>query len=109
MMVVCVPVTSAGQVDRRWGRAKRAAIATVLEGAVTNWQEYEVAWDVHHDTEGEGAFHARVARFLREHHVEAVVAHHMGEDMLHMLRRMGVQVRMGAEGDARDDARAAAR
>jgi predicted Fe-Mo cluster-binding NifX family protein len=30
-----------------------------------------------------------------------VVAHHMGDPMLQMLAAMGVQVRLGASGDAR--------
>jgi predicted Fe-Mo cluster-binding NifX family protein len=103
-MVVCVPVTGEGLIDPRWGRAARVVIANVQEGDVVGWQEFEVAWGDLRDAEPEGAHHARVARFLRDHHVEAVVAHHMGEDMLHMLRRMGLQVILGAAGAAREAA-----
>ena len=35
------------------------------------------------------------------HRVEAVVAGHMGEPMLHMLEQMGIEPRLGATGDAR--------
>jgi predicted Fe-Mo cluster-binding NifX family protein len=84
------------------------AIASVEGSIVATWQVHEVAWDAVHDAELEGAFHARVARFLREHHVETVVARHMGEGMLHMLQRMGLQVRLGAAGDARAAVLAAA-
>ncbi len=40
----------------------------------------------------------------QEHHIEAVVANHMGMPMVHMLERMGVKVRLGAMGDAREAA-----
>jgi predicted Fe-Mo cluster-binding NifX family protein len=71
---------------------------------VTGWQEFEVRWGDRHGGESEGAHHARVARFLRAHRVETVVAHHMGEGMLHMLRKMGLRVILGATGDAREAA-----
>ncbi len=56
----------------------------------------------------EGGHHARVARFLLEHGTEVVVADHMGDPMLHMLAEMGVEVRLGASGDARAAVLAAA-
>ncbi|HXX38554.1 MAG TPA: NifB/NifX family molybdenum-iron cluster-binding protein [bacterium] len=107
-MVVCVAVTPDGQIGPRWGRADRVAIANVQGGALAGWQEFEVGWDRLHDAGTEGAHHARVARFLLEHHVETVVAQHVGEGMLGMLRQMGLQVRLGAVGDAREAAIAAA-
>ncbi len=100
-MIVCVPVGNDGAVDPRWGRAARVALATVAKGAITDWHEVDVEWDVLHDTGGEGAHHARVARFLRGNHVEVVVAHHMGAGMSRMLDTMGVAVKLGAEGDPR--------
>jgi predicted Fe-Mo cluster-binding NifX family protein len=108
-MVVCVPVTGEGLIDPRWGRAARVAIANVQEGDVVSWQEVEVAWGDLRDAEPEGSHHARVARFLKEHHAEVVIAHHMGEEMLHMLRRLGIRVILGAAGDAREAAVSAAR
>jgi len=103
-MVVCVPVTPEGLVDPRWGRAHRVVIATVGEGGIEDWQEFDVDWDSLHDSGSEGSHHARVARFLRDHDVEAVVAHHMGDGMRHMLGKMGLAVRLGEAGSARESA-----
>ena len=64
-MKVCVPVAADGQVDPRWGRADRVAVAEVADGEVRDWQEFTVAWGTLHDQGTEGAHHARVARFLR--------------------------------------------
>ena len=100
-MIVCVPVSCDGVVDPRWGRAARVALATVEGDAITEWSELDVEWDRLHDAAGEGAHHARVARFLRDNHVDAVVAHHMGPGMSRMLGTMGVAVKLGAEGDPR--------
>jgi predicted Fe-Mo cluster-binding NifX family protein len=106
-MVICVPVTDDGQIDPSWGRASRVAIADVEAGSLADWQEFDVGWGDLHDTGTEGGHHARVARFLMEHGVRVVVAHHMGDDMRHMLDRMGVDVRLGASGDAQQAARVA--
>lgn len=106
--VVCVPVTAQGDVDPRWGRAARVAVAHLANGRVERWQEIDVAWDRDHDAQGEGRHHAAVARFLLDQGVEVVVAHHMGEPMRHMLERMGVGVRLGAAGPARAAAAALA-
>lgn len=100
-MVVCVPVTTEGLIDPRWGRAERVAITQTTGDAIVAWQEHDVGWNALHDAGGEGSHHARVARFLQEHHVEAIVANHMGMPMVHMLERMGVSVWLGAIGDAR--------
>lgn len=40
--------------------------------------------------------------------MQVVVVHHIGPDMLNMLGRMGLTVRLGAGGDARQAALAAA-
>lgn len=87
-----VPVTPDGGVERRWGRAPRIAIARVEDGAVTDWQEHAVGWDVAHDEGTEGSHHARVVRFLREHGVTHVVVDHMGAGMHHTLGRMGIEI-----------------
>jgi predicted Fe-Mo cluster-binding NifX family protein len=107
-MLVCVPVTADGQMDPRWGRAARVAVAEVRDGSVVTWREFDVGWDRLHDETTEGGHHARVARFLKDYAVGAVVAGHMGAEMAHMLERMGILVRLGAEGDARQAAIAAA-
>lgn len=101
-MRVCIPVTPDGQVGGGFGRAPQVAIATVEAGAVADWQEFPVRWDVLHDTTTEGGHHARVARFLMDHAVELVVVGHLGDGMRQMLDRMGLAVRMGAVGNARE-------
>ena len=106
-MVVCVPVTAEGLIDPRWGRAGRVAIADVTEQGIGGWREFEVGWNQLHDAGTEGSHHARIARFLRDNGVDAVVAHHMGPPMSHMLDKMGLKVRLGATGDAREAAIAA--
>ncbi len=103
-MVVCVPVTTEGLIDPRWGRANRVAITEVTAGRIGAWHEYDVGWDALHDAGTEGSHHARVARFLQEHHVQAVVANHMGPPMVHMLERMGGKIQLGVLGDAREAA-----
>ena len=100
-MLICVPIQPDGQLDPRWGRAAAVAIAQVQDGSITAWEEFQVRWDELHDSGTEGGHHARVARFLQEHGVQAVVAEHMGPDMVTMLGRMGLEVNLGASGDAR--------
>jgi len=100
-MVVCIPLAPDGSIDPRWGRAQRMAVAELTSGLVTGWTEFEVGWDSLHDEGTEGAHHARIARFLKDHSVEAVVAGHMGPPMVHMLEKMGVKVTLDATGSAR--------
>ena len=103
-IIVCVPVTGEGLLGPRWGRADRVAVATVSEDGIDDWKEFDVGWDSLHDAGTEGSHHARVARFLREHGVEAVAAHHMGAGMKHMLEKMELTVRLGETGSAREAA-----
>jgi predicted Fe-Mo cluster-binding NifX family protein len=107
-MILCVPVTESGEVDPRWGRAGRVAVTEVVGGTVRSWEEFDVAWDRLHDEGSEGGHHARVARFVQEHRASIVVAGHMGDPMLEMLRRMNIDVRLGVSGDARQAVLAAA-
>lgn len=107
-MVICVPVTTDGMIDPRWGRASRVAIIRVDDGAISADNEYDVGWDALHDVGTEGGHHARIARFLAEHGVESVVADHMGTPMAEMLAKMGIQAKLGAAGDARSAAIATA-
>jgi len=101
-IIVCVPVTIEGALGPRWGRAERVAVATVSQDGIEDWQEFDVSWDSLHDAGSEGSHHGRVARFLREHNVEAVAAHHMGPAMEHMLGKMGLTVRLGEAGGAQE-------
>jgi len=100
-MRVCVPVTLDGQVGPRWGRAERLAVAEVAAGQITDWQEFAVDWNTLHDQGTEGAHHARVARFLRDNHVETVLAGHMGPPMRAMLNKLGLHVLPAETEDAR--------
>lgn len=108
-MLICVPIQFDGQVDPRWGRAARVAIGEMSDDALTAWHEFDVGWNDLHDQGTEGGHHARVARFLKAHGVEMVVAHHVGPEMVTMLDRMGLRVRLGASGDARQAVLRAAR
>jgi predicted Fe-Mo cluster-binding NifX family protein len=108
MMRACVTV-EADEVGRGWGRAERVAIAEVVDAAITSWSEHEVRWGDLHDSGTEGAHHARVVRFLREHEIDLVVVTNMGEDQHRMLTKMGIRVVLGATGDARAAVLAAAR
>lgn len=107
-MIVCVVVNESGEVGGGWGKARRVALATVADGAVTDWREVDVGWDVAHDMGSEGSHHARIVRFLREDAVDVVVAGHMGPPMQNTLTKLGVRVVLDASGDARAAALAAA-
>ena len=100
-MIVCATVTDDGQVGGGWGKARRVALATVADGAISDWQEIDVRWDVAHDEGTEGSHHARIARFLIENQVDAVVVGHMGPPMAQMLGKMRIDTVFGAAGDAR--------
>jgi predicted Fe-Mo cluster-binding NifX family protein len=107
-VIVAIALTADGAAGQGWGRAPRVAIARVEDGRIESWNEHEVHWDVLHDEGSEGGHHARIARFLQEQRVQTVVAGHMGPPMVQTLGRMHIDVRLGAEGDARAAAIAAA-
>ena len=70
--------------------------------SINSWEEFDVGWGDLHDSGPEGEHHSRVARFLKDHGVQAVVADHMGPPMGHMLEKMNIQLHLGAAGRARD-------
>lgn len=107
-MKVCVPVTGDGRVDPRWGRADRVAVADVADGEIRDWQEFDVGWGALHGQGTEGAHHARIARFLRDHQVEVVAVGHVGPGMERMLGSMSIRIVPAAAADPRTAARAAA-
>ena len=59
-MNVCMPVAADGTVDPRFGRTARVAVAAVTDDALTDWQEFDVHWNVADDEGSEGAHHIRV-------------------------------------------------
>ncbi len=101
-MKLCSTLGPDGKVGHGLGRASYVALATVTDGQITSWEEIEVGWDHLHDQGTEGSHHARIARFLRDHGVEVVVAPHLGAGMQRMLDTMGVQMVLGVDGDARE-------
>jgi predicted Fe-Mo cluster-binding NifX family protein len=84
-MIVCLAVTPEGFLDPRSGRGERVALADLNPDGIESWREIEVGWGSLRESGSGGSHHARVARSLREHHVDAVVAEHMGRDIEHML------------------------
>jgi predicted Fe-Mo cluster-binding NifX family protein len=100
-VIIAIPVDADDQVAHGWGRAPAIALATVTDGAITDWQVHDVRWDVAHDEGTEGSHHARVVRFLKDNAVELVVAEHMGDGMVRMLGSMKLPTVLGAAGDAR--------
>jgi predicted Fe-Mo cluster-binding NifX family protein len=107
-MVICVPVTPEGLVDGGFGRAPRVAVIRVEDGEVAATEVHDVRWDELHDAGPEGSHHARIARFLIDNGVEGVAAGHVGPPMQHTMAKMGIRVWLGAAGDARAVAIAAA-
>lgn len=103
-MIVAVPVTPEGQLDRRWGKADQVAVANVVDGAIESWEIHDTNWHRLHDTSHHGAHHARVVRFLRDNNVEAVVIDHAGAPMLNTMQKMGIKIVLDASGPAREAA-----
>ncbi len=96
-----MPVLPDGTVDPRWGRADRLAVVDVEGGEVRSWEEHQVDWSIRHDEGSSARHHARVARFLLDHDVQAVVAHHVGDGMVRQLGIMKIALHLDADGDAR--------
>ena len=101
-MIVAVPVTPGGDVDRRWGKANQVAIAEVSGGVVQIWQVHDTDWQRLHDEGPHGTHHGRIVRFLRDNGVEAVVINHAGPPMLNTMRKLGLTIVAGASGPARE-------
>lgn len=100
-MIICSTLAPDGAVGGGLGRASRVAVAAVSAGAVDSWEEHDVDWDRLHGEGSEGAHHARIVRFLREHDVEVVIARGIGPGMQRTLATMGLRTVLGVEGDAR--------
>lgn len=102
-MIVCTPVTATDEVDPRWGRADWIAVTTVRDGVLEGWERINVSWSTLHDEGSSARHHARVAKFLLDHGVEAVVANHVGDGMVRMLDTMKIKLIVDASGDARSE------
>lgn len=100
-MILVVPVSSDGNIGPSFGKASAVAVVQVEGAEITGWDEFGVGWDLAHDSATRGSHHARIVTFLREHHVERVVANHIGDPMQRTLASMGVKAVLGVAGEAR--------
>lgn len=103
--VVFVPVNADQSVCPHFGKAHYAATCRVVDGRIEDWQEHVVDWDTLHDS-GEGNHHARIVRFMRENGITHVIGGGMGEPMQNTLTKLGLELRLGIAGDAREAAAA---
>jgi predicted Fe-Mo cluster-binding NifX family protein len=108
-MIVMTTLGPGETVGGGLGRASHVAVADVRDGKIGSWDEVAVGWDRLHGEGTEGAHHARIATFLKEHAVEVVVAQHVGPGMQRMLTTMGLGLALGAHGEARQAVLDAAR
>lgn len=91
------------------GRARTMAVTTVnAAGEITDWQEFQVGWDILHEQGPHGSLHAQIAGFMRDHDIAAVVSGHMGPPMVNTMMKLGV-LPLSASGEARSAARDAAK
>lgn len=93
--VVAIPVTPDGAVESHFGRAPAMAVATVVDGEITDWRTEQVGWDVLHDRSEHGQHHARIVRFMRDNGVTVAAAGHMGPPMVNTLDKLGLRVVLG--------------
>jgi predicted Fe-Mo cluster-binding NifX family protein len=107
-MILTVPVAADGTIEMRFGKAPVMAVATVEDGAITDWQTHEVGWDVLHDMGEHGQHHARIVRFLKDNNVERVVFAHMGPPMQNTISKMKLTLVQAPIMDAREAVVAAA-
>ena len=75
------------------GRAPKVAIIRAKDGKAEKIAEIEVRWGESHETEQEGLHHATIAKFIKEHGVNEIIAGGAGPDMQRMLERLGVKVK----------------
>lgn len=102
-MVICISIAGGDQVGGGWGKARDVAVAEVSpEGEILRWEDFNVRWDELHGQGGEGAHHARIAKFLMDHGVERVITGHMGPGMHHMLEKMNISTVVDVQGNARE-------
>ncbi|MCY0880710.1 MAG: hypothetical protein OWS74_01835 [Firmicutes bacterium] len=100
--IIAIAVGEDGNIYEFWGRTPVVALATIHDGAITDWQEYPVGWDIAREQTTDGNHHATIARWLMDHHATGVAAVFMGGGMEHMLDKMGLDVYLDVEGNARE-------
>jgi predicted Fe-Mo cluster-binding NifX family protein len=61
-----------------------------------------VRWDIAREETTEGRHHAHIAKWVMEHHVTGVVSGALGDDIEHMLKKVGLDIYLGMQGNARD-------
>lgn len=105
-MIIAIPVTVDGQTALRLGKAHWVGVAEVTGPRITSWTIHEVGWD---DASlfGRRPRQARIAHFLTEEEVEAVVVPKAGPRLAKLLDRLGIAVLPALPGDARESVLAA--
>lgn len=98
MVIAPLDLDDESVVGHSWGKTPRVVVARVRDGHVLDKQVHDVRWDLGHDAGPHGSHHARIARFLLDEQVGAVVAGHMGPPMVRMLTTMKLRVLLGAQG-----------
>lgn len=101
VMKVLTPVNPDGSSGGHFGKAHWVAVGNIENDQLVDWDVHEVAWDVSHDSGSHGSHHARVISFLKDHHIEYVVAAGMGQGMARMLDSAKVAVLPATAGDAK--------
>ncbi|MCW5951111.1 MAG: hypothetical protein KIT69_02475 [Propionibacteriaceae bacterium] len=107
-MIIATPVTVDGRTASRWGKAHWIGVADVTGPRITSWTIHEVGWD---DASlfGRNRRHARIAHFLAEQEVGAVVVPAVGSRLAKLFDRLGIAVLPATPGDARESVLAAVR
>jgi predicted Fe-Mo cluster-binding NifX family protein len=100
-MIVATPVDSVGNSAKEWGRAHWVAVAEVIDDVIVSWSVDEVAWDASHDEGSHGSDHARIATYLRDKGVQAIVLDLDRPPMIRMLAAMGIPTLPPTQGNAK--------
>ncbi len=100
-MRIATPVDANGQTGSHWGRSHWVAVSEVVDGSIESWDVIEVGWDTSRQSGSHAQHHANVARFLKEHQIEAMVVMMVGGGMRKMMDTMGIRELRASEGDAK--------
>lgn len=105
-MIIATPVTVDGQTAERCGKSHWIGVAEVSGPRITSWKIHEVGWD-EAGLLGRDPRHARIARFLTDQGVTAIVASDMGPRLAALLAELEIEVLPATPGDARESVLAA--